>query len=1045
MKLSFQLCKVHRFALTILVVAIFGLSTQTASAEEPVERYLDALKDAGYFDVAFDYLSKAEKNDRIPGQIRMRIPYEKASLLIDGIDSVNDAKKREDNLNQAKQLLDQFVKENQYHSYAPLAKSKLSRLLIVRARIKVRRSKTKDGEAAEALVAEAQTMYNEAAKVLATTREELVAVLKRIDPKSDDPIRRKQLEKYRSSFLEVRLNLAQVEEEKADTLPEGSPERKAALERAVAQYRVFIEKYRQRFAALSAKLGLARTYVKLGNKKEALTFVNELLTQPNVNELRTIKRDATLMMLETWLQDKDYFLAIEKIQPLFDSSLPFEQEDQKWQQLHLGLASAYRGFAMELKAKKTTNAKEKSQLNVAEKRSVDIARTIARTQGPFKKQAQQYLVDWKVARAPVTAGPTAPLSFAEARDQASKHIADVESSKLALKDLMFQLSSASETEGPGLQKEIEEVKQTIDQLFSNAIDALRTGLKLAESDTPLDDINISRYKLCYCYANRKLHLETAAIGKFLVDFYPETDAAKLSAEMSITALNNFLVANKTTPNVFETNLLNSFCDVALDIWPSEMVGIKAASIKIRLALKKKDVEGALVFLDRIPPGSNGRGMLELESGKAVWDQYVLLNAEIRKGVREGSINPNEVSAKQAKMKRYFPVAEKLLVGGLENSTQDGNINVNIAIGSLALAQLYLESSRVGKAIAQLEDPTVGALQLIKNKHPVTAQSAFVLKSYQVALQTYVSGIAESSDKELMTQKARGIMTALKNSLPETPAGKKRLVSIYLRLASDIQRQMGSLPTIEKKSEYATGLVTFLEEVRKESGDKSRLIWVASTFSTLGESFQTAGADSKAYFDQAVTAYKSILDKAASKEIELTQPETLEMKRRLARASSESGDFKAAMDLYVQVLTEKSALVDIQVEAAKTLQDWGTKSKDSQPLAKAMMGGYPTTKNGKKENVIWGWGKLGKVLARNEKFREVFYNSRFKLAESRLEYAMLKGKSKKFMEMAERDITFTYQAFPSLGGEKWTTKFNALLVKVQNALGKRAVGLPKPSK
>ena len=102
---------VRRTALALFAgITVVGFAN-SARAEEPVERFLDALKESGFYDVAYEYLNTAEKSDRIPVQMRKRIAFEKASVLIDGIDQVRDSKKRDTNLDLSQSLLNNFVKE----------------------------------------------------------------------------------------------------------------------------------------------------------------------------------------------------------------------------------------------------------------------------------------------------------------------------------------------------------------------------------------------------------------------------------------------------------------------------------------------------------------------------------------------------------------------------------------------------------------------------------------------------------------------------------------------------------------------------------------------------------------------------------------------------------------------------------------------------------------------------------------------------------------------------------------------------------------------
>ena len=60
-----------------------GLIPDSVShAEEPAEEFVRALIDERFYDVAADYLEKAQNSDLVPEDFRAKIPYERAKILV---------------------------------------------------------------------------------------------------------------------------------------------------------------------------------------------------------------------------------------------------------------------------------------------------------------------------------------------------------------------------------------------------------------------------------------------------------------------------------------------------------------------------------------------------------------------------------------------------------------------------------------------------------------------------------------------------------------------------------------------------------------------------------------------------------------------------------------------------------------------------------------------------------------------------------------------------------------------------------------------------
>jgi hypothetical protein len=131
------------------------------------------------------------------------------------------------------------------------------------------------------------------------------------------------------------------------------------------------------------------------------------------------------------------------------------------------------------------------------------------------------------------------------------------------------------------------------------------------------------------------------------------------------------------------------------------------------------------------------------------------------------------------------------------------------------------------------------------------------------------------------------------------------------------------------------------------------------------------------------------------------------------------------------------LLDVQVEAARTYQEWAAQSKaDLYKLA--MLGARP---DNTKKNAIWGWGRLSQATAGKERFSPEFHEARYNLALCRYEFARRQTADKRppLLDAAKKDITVTQRLYPDMGGEARRRQYDELFKSIQRDLGERVLG------
>jgi len=145
--------------LVVLAASLFAPLVATAS--EPVQAFLDALRERGYYDVALDYLSTAEKDPAVPAAFKEMILYEKGSTLVQGARLQRDSSLREKELDDAQKVLNEFTKAKPQHLLAIAARSQIAAISMERARNRVEKSQKLTANEKQPLLKQARDLYDE--------------------------------------------------------------------------------------------------------------------------------------------------------------------------------------------------------------------------------------------------------------------------------------------------------------------------------------------------------------------------------------------------------------------------------------------------------------------------------------------------------------------------------------------------------------------------------------------------------------------------------------------------------------------------------------------------------------------------------------------------------------------------------------------------------------------------------------------------------------------------------------------------------------------
>jgi tetratricopeptide (TPR) repeat protein len=369
------------------------------------------------------------------------------------------------------------------------------------------------------------------------------------------------------------------------------------------------------------------------------------------------------------------------------------------------------------------------------------------------------------------------------------------------------------------------------------------------------------------------------------------------------------------------------------------------------------------------------------------------------------------------------------------------------LAALSLAQIYVDTQQPQKAVELIEEENIGPKTLVEKEDAAAKDLAYQIETYKVALRAYIGALptAPADQGQVLMNKAEGVMNALKKLMGGDPAGQRRLIGIYISLATDIQKQIDNAPA-NQRAALISGFEVFLSRVGEATKDVKELFWVAQTFYTLGESSDTNPTtlmpEAKRFYTKAVDAYNKILA-LQGKDDEVTPQMVMQIQMRLATTKRRLQQYKEAVNLFEEILLAKNMMLNVQVEAAKTYQEWG-RIGDPVVYDRAVMGGRTNEKTGK--YTIWGWSRIAKQTMpdeESEKYIDVFYEARLNQAKCRFSQGKRAAAAKEreeFFGLAKKDIEMTYRLYPDMGGGAWTSKFDGLLKQVQQSLKQKPTGL-----
>lgn len=1008
-----------------MVAAVAFCLLDASVAEEPARKFLEELRNRQYFDMAVEYLDRLEDSPLLPSEMRGLVGYETAVTLIQSVLQTRDLDAREEQLLTAQRKLDEFINQHSDHELVNLARTKLGQVQVERAVIRRSRAAAADlsDDQNANLIAEAIALYDDARKIYedgqSALRKQLESLPRRVDP-AVDPEQAKLVHTLRDEYVRARFYAALVQFEKAIVAKPESQLGQSTLADAESRFASIAEDYRNRFEGIQAVYYRGRCNQALGNLKEAIGFYTEILDQqeevlqhPGVRKLAS---QSLMYAIDCWTHDeqKKYDAAIEQGEQWLDGQRPDEQTDSDWIGFKLSLARAYL-------------AKSETESGPARLKSISNARRllneIVKVRSSYQNAAQELFVSITKSRnnSDSESKRPQPKTYTEAVDAAREVRSEHQVAMATVKLLSSRLPSTDdENTRNEMQKRIDEANSQLESLRASEIELLSSALAMADEDVPAEQLHELRFFLCMYYYLQDDNYRASVLGEFLGRRYPDANFSRQATRIALVAL----VRLKDSDPEYDGQIserLRSVAQLLLERWPNTEAANSALDIMIQLAVRTKQFDEAESYLAQLPDDAAKRGDSELLIGQSIWSEYS------RQKKQSAAATPSE------ELLAMKTRALELLTKGIERKRADG-VSSALLQAELSLVSNYIEDQEYQRALELLNDKS-GPQTLAKEGSIL--MEGLERRTFLLAIQAYIGALSESKNPELTLQGALESMEALREQLDGIPNGEQALIAEYVKLAQSLQQQIDDAPPASRNA-LAQGYEQLLSRVAEATNSPNTLAWTAESLAKLGKTLTEPNGKistrGQSLFRRAIEIYKSVLT------MDGVSAELQNMLRlRVAIGLRELGEFQSSIDEFVKLLSENESQVNVQIEAARTYQQWGDQGEKS-AYKKAIMGDQLIPL--KRRNLVWGWGKLSQALGRSASHRELFHECRYNLVLTRYKYAMKSGKTEKTKSLnyASNEIILTSRLYPEMGGAERKRQYNTLLKDIQRALGEDPKGL-----
>ena len=605
-------------------------------------RFLQGLRDRGYFDLASEYLEAVRDLPDTPAALKTVVDYELGRMLLDEAAKTGDLVRRKELLDQARTRLDAFSKAQPNHSKAPDALVELARLLVERGHLAMLQADDIEAKTEkETKLGEARGSFDLARNAYETAEKKFKESFAKFPPFiPEGDARKDEKERAQTALMLAQLQKAIVDYEQGQTFLPGSKERIEFLNKALVQFEDLYKRHRQQMAGIAARMWQGKCYEEQNELGKAMGIYNELM-QHDAPQLRSLQRYVGYFRLIVLAKRKEYALAADEAVRWLQAAGPAALKEKEGLGVQLELA---KDIIAQL-----PDAQGENEKNAALKKATDTLANVVKISSPFKLEALELLRKYK---------PSAAASALEV-------------SRMNYDDAILQGEQSFAS-----------------QDYDRAIPYFRQAIRRAEALRDMDKVNAARYFLARCYYLVKRYYEAEVLAEHVVRQYPRGGVSPKCAELAMIA---FWEAYNTYTKIDRATDLNNLVEVAkytAETYPELETGDTARMNLGQIYHGTGRYEKAIEAFESVRAKSSFYTESRTKIGASYWEQSQALRRDNKDAPADVAQNKAIASLKTALKARQDaanPVTDPALIGN-----------------ACDLADIYLKTSKPEDALKLLD-------------------------------------------------------------------------------------------------------------------------------------------------------------------------------------------------------------------------------------------------------------------------------------------------------------------------------------------------------
>jgi tetratricopeptide (TPR) repeat protein len=375
-------------------------------------------------------------------------------------------------------------------------------------------------------------------------------------------------------------------------------------------------------------------------------------------------------------------------------------------------------------------------------------------------------------------------TFVESRDAAKAALDQMQVSRATVGILQSRLDRIKDPKNRAeIEQKVAQAEQAVEENRARALVLYRRAIELADASVDINELNSVRYYLSFLYYEMDQPFHAAVLSEFVARRYPDGTAARSCAKVAMASY--WRVYREAGPSGNENHIrpIIDLADLIVKKWPGQPEAEDALLALVNFMVQKGDLQQAEDYLNRLPETSPRRGEAELALGQAMWRSYLEGVSELAAQDTTSQGAPDRFALEEIKGR-----AELALSHGIQR-TRHAQPTETLLRSVLSLAQIYVEEGKPMEALQLLYDPEIGAKTLVDADHQVTRIPGFADETYKAAIRANVISVPEAPNHRAAIDDAIVALNASQDRIGNTPAGRQRLLAIYVGLAKDLERQM----------------------------------------------------------------------------------------------------------------------------------------------------------------------------------------------------------------------------------------------------------------